>query len=156
MAMPTPIFSAGRICSPQRIFQGSSARHTSISADHTTMHISQRIQIDTFGSRLLTGLELPIHNRTLLVGTSTRYEIHKGFRQWCALYPWYDSGGNCKNRQGRDRKIYDKSGPSVRQSKQSDSKGDLAQSDSNSIYRELCRAVIHHGVNFSQIDWREY
>jgi hypothetical protein len=42
IAIPTPIFSAGRICSFQRTFQGSKARDISISADHTMGSVSPR------------------------------------------------------------------------------------------------------------------
>jgi hypothetical protein len=153
MATHTPIFSAVRICSPQIIFQGSSARHTSMNADHTASYVSQKTEVDALWSCLLTSLKTPIHNRRMFVNTSTRYEIHKGFRQWFALYPWYDSGGDCKNRQGRDRKVYDESDPPVRQSKQSDSKRNLAQGNSNSIYREFRRAVVHHNIDITQIHW---
>lgn len=85
----------------------------------------------------------------------TRYEIHKGFRQWCALYPWYDRGRDCKNCQGRDRKVYGESGPSVRQSKQGESKGNLAQGNSNSIDRQFRRAEVHQDVEITQIDWHK-
>jgi hypothetical protein len=40
IAMPTPIFSAERICSFHRTFQGSKARDISISADHTIGSVS--------------------------------------------------------------------------------------------------------------------
>jgi hypothetical protein len=152
MAIHTPTFSGVRICNPQRIFQGSSARHTSISADHTASHVSQGIEVDTLWSRLLTSLKTPIHNRGMFVDTGTGYEIHKSFCQWFALYPWYDSGGDCKNRQGRDRKVYENSDPSVRQSKQSESERNLAQGNSNSIYREFRGAIIHHDIDITQIN----
>jgi hypothetical protein len=116
MAIHTPIFSVVRICNPQRIFQGSVARHTSISADHTASNVSQEIEVETLSS-LLTGLKPPIHNGRLLVDTGSWYEIHKSFRQWLALYPRYDSGWYCKNCQGRDRKVYEDSNPSIRQTK---------------------------------------
>jgi hypothetical protein len=40
MAIPTPIFSAVRIWTFHRIFQGSKARDTSIIADHTKDQVS--------------------------------------------------------------------------------------------------------------------
>ena len=140
MATHTPIFSAVRICNPQMIFQGSSARQTSISADHTASYVSRK-KFEVDWTCLLTSLELAIHNRRALVDAFTRYEIHEGFRQWFALYPWYDCGWDRKYRQRRDRKVHDESVPSVRQSKQGDPERDLAQGDSDSINCEFRRAV---------------
>jgi hypothetical protein len=88
----------------------------------------------------------------MLVNAFARYEVHKGFGQRFALYPWYDGGRDCENRQGRDRKDYEKSDPSVRQPKQSESKGDLAERNSDGIYRQFRRADIHHFIKIAQID----
>ena len=73
----------------------------------------------------------------------TRYEVHEGFRQWYALHPWDDRGGDCKDRQGGNRKVYENPARSVRQSEQSKSKGDLAQGNGNRINREFRRAKVH-------------
>lgn len=60
MAMHTPIFSAARICSPHKIFQGSSARHMSIIADHTASHVSQKgYKMALFGTLCLPAWNCP-------------------------------------------------------------------------------------------------
>jgi hypothetical protein len=69
------------------------------------------------------------------------------------LHPWYDRGGDRKDRQGGNRKVYDTSAPSVRQSKQSKSKGNLAQGNGNRINREFRGAKVHQDVEITQIDW---
>jgi hypothetical protein len=45
MAMPTPIFSAGRICSFHKTFQGSKARDISINADHAAGSVSSQYSL---------------------------------------------------------------------------------------------------------------
>jgi hypothetical protein len=88
----------------------------------------------------------------MLVNAFARYEIHKRLGQWFALYPWYNGGGDCKDRQGRDRKAYVEPEISVRQPKQSNSERNLAQGNSDGVYRQFRCANIHHFVKIAQLD----
>jgi hypothetical protein len=102
-------------------------------------------------SRLLTSLKPPIYYRRLLVDACSGDEIQKCFRQGFALYPRDNCGWDCKYRQGSYGKVYVGSVPPVRQSKQSDSKGDLAQGNGDDGYCEFGCTVVDHAVEMTQV-----
>jgi hypothetical protein len=91
-------------------------------------------------------LEVSVSYRGPLVDTCAREDIEKGLSNGLALCPGDSSGRDREHRQGCDSKAYVISSPTAGQSKQGDSKGNLAQRNCDNGYRELGSTIIYHGI----------